>query len=926
MATYNGVSYSSSGAASSLTYSHTTGGSDRSLVVSVMLWSGSVTCTGVTYNGVAMTSLTSAVVGSGFTAYLFGLSNPTTGANNVIVSLSGSAQFASGAISATAASQAAGAAAFGTVASVTAGSGTPSVVVTSATNELVVDVVGSTSGVTVGAGQTGRWFEGFLSNMDVHGSTEPGASSVTMSWVNSAVHALLAVPIKDVGPPPNIGTVTIGAPSIAASGTVLNPPTIVGAGTAAYTATNAATIAPGLPAGWAANDIHILFAHRSDNTAMTTLSGWNPLSAANNTAAQRVEVWWRRAVGGDAAPTVTFGSGTVVRGARIIGIRGCPTNVDPFAVALSRSDNAASATVTFATITPNEAATLLLALYAYEDDPTAASQITNWSTFTVSTSSLGNDASLGYASRVWPTANSATGALTSTISGGTFTNSPSVGVILALKPMVPAITGTGSITLDSPSLMAVTRGDGTFALRKTSGVGSHLRAGDAMRGASLSSDVSGTGSIAIGAPVLAGTGTFAGFFTGTGAVTIGAPTLSGTGTFAGFFTGTGAVAIGAPVLAASGTFATTGTGALSVGIPVLAGLGTFATTGTGALTIGAPTLSGMGTVVNPITGTGAISLLAPVLAGTGAFSTTGTGAVALSPPVVAGSGVAFDGPVSGTGAISLLTPVLAASGAFIGVGTGALTIDPPVLAGSGTFTTTGSGAVAIGPPVLDGSGSSTSLSEVTVSAATAWHTRMSIELFGLPFANLDTEWHVRAAISKTAASAWNERYVVEVPIFYWPSVNEWHVRQVVSVSLATEWNVASSLTEVLVTTDAEWHTRAAPIQTAVSAWNTRAAVSQTVDSAWSVRTAVTPVTVSTAWYVGATPTQTIGVAWHVLAIVSVDLGSEWGPYRSEQSRVTFEFLPSQDGSSDFVHSSEHRTAEFVQTTRHSKSELIHSRR
>jgi hypothetical protein len=72
-------------------------------------------------------------------------------------------------------------------------------------------------------------------------------------------------------------------------------PTYVAAGTASFTATTATALAPGLPSGWQADDIHILFAHRSDNTAATSLAGWTNLAAltSNNTAGQRVEVWWR---------------------------------------------------------------------------------------------------------------------------------------------------------------------------------------------------------------------------------------------------------------------------------------------------------------------------------------------------------------------------------------------------------------------------------------------------------------------------------------------------------------------------------------------------------------------------------------------------------------------------------------------------------
>jgi hypothetical protein len=210
--------------------------------------------------------------------------------------------------------------------------------------------------------------------------------------------------------------------------------------------------------------------------------------------------------------------------------------------------------------------------------------------------------------------------------------------------------------------------------------------------------VTGTGAITIGAPVLAGAGTFT--TTGTGAISIGAPVLAGTGSFA--TTGTGALSIGAPVIAGTGSFATTGSGAISIGIPVLAGTGTvtgppgsgsitiappvlagsgtFTTTGTGAITIGGPAVAGSGTVADPGTGSGAISIGPPQVAGTGSFATTGAGAVSISPPVLAGAGT-FVGPASGTGVITIPAPVLAGTGTLIYTGTGTITIPRPMLLG-----------------------------------------------------------------------------------------------------------------------------------------------------------------------------------------------------------------------------------------------------
>lgn len=77
----------------SLTVSHTCTGSDRFLVAGVLgNTEGNDTITGVTYAGVAMTKITkSPPVGSGGRyLYLFHLTNPASGANDVVVSSSSS--------------------------------------------------------------------------------------------------------------------------------------------------------------------------------------------------------------------------------------------------------------------------------------------------------------------------------------------------------------------------------------------------------------------------------------------------------------------------------------------------------------------------------------------------------------------------------------------------------------------------------------------------------------------------------------------------------------------------------------------------------------------------------------------------------------------------------------------------------------------
>lgn len=76
--------------ATSITWSHTCTGSNLALVVAVFGDLTSDLVTGATYNGVAMTKLGSTQVPADRFIYLFGLLNPATGANNVVVSASSS--------------------------------------------------------------------------------------------------------------------------------------------------------------------------------------------------------------------------------------------------------------------------------------------------------------------------------------------------------------------------------------------------------------------------------------------------------------------------------------------------------------------------------------------------------------------------------------------------------------------------------------------------------------------------------------------------------------------------------------------------------------------------------------------------------------------------------------------------------------------
>ena len=101
-------------------------------------------------------------------------------------------------------------------------------------------------------------------------------------------------------------------------------------------------------------------------------------------------------------------------------------------------------------------------------------------------------------------------------------------------------------------------------------------------------------------------------------------------------TGTGSLALLKPSLAGTGTAAATGTGSLALLKPSLSGAGAQEVTGTGSLRLPKPSLSGTGSVA--ATGTGSLALVKPKLAGTGTGSVvTGTGSLALPKPGLAGT-------------------------------------------------------------------------------------------------------------------------------------------------------------------------------------------------------------------------------------------------------------------------------------------------
>ena len=175
----------------SITWSHTVTTSGGSVVLVVGVNATGTTTTGVTYNGDAMTSLsTQAYNGATDEVSLWYLISPDTGANNVIVTLAGaSAGAQAGSISLTGVDQTDPLDANNCT---SGSSANPSVSVTTVgDNSWLADIVGETSGsttLTVGGSQTQRWSRAEITSSgggSTRGPISPPAAT-TMTWTIGA--------------------------------------------------------------------------------------------------------------------------------------------------------------------------------------------------------------------------------------------------------------------------------------------------------------------------------------------------------------------------------------------------------------------------------------------------------------------------------------------------------------------------------------------------------------------------------------------------------------------------------------------------------------------------------------------------------------------------------------------------------------------
>lgn len=184
------------------TWAHTCAGSDRVLLVGISYYDSGDTVSAVTYNSVALTVVSSSTVSNGqYTSTMYCLIAPATGSNTVSVTFTGSVfDFKGGSISFTGADQTTP---LGTANTATGSSTNPSVDITSATGEIVLDnlVIVHSGTLSVDGSQTQRWngtgASGFIKGA---ASTEDGSTTTTMSWSNSTSQAwaISGVSVKPV--------------------------------------------------------------------------------------------------------------------------------------------------------------------------------------------------------------------------------------------------------------------------------------------------------------------------------------------------------------------------------------------------------------------------------------------------------------------------------------------------------------------------------------------------------------------------------------------------------------------------------------------------------------------------------------------------------------------------------------------------------
>lgn len=435
------------------------------------------------------------------------------------------------------------------------------------------------------------------------------------------------------------------------------------AGTAT-TAVSATSVTPALPAGWQANDIFLLALHLRNSDTPSTPSGWTKFLDEQVQSDHRTTYYWRRAVGGDTAPTITW-TNAAIRTAVIVCYYRAPTTGDPINLEATLATSASAQTLATGSGTTTQTNTTLIGLFQQWNAAAGG-----WSSSTTSVLERADVVKQGIYDLILPAAG-ATGTISGTTTGTAESMSALLIALLSTASVAggpPPITGTAAVTVANPTVAAT--GAETFT---------------------------GTAAVAIAKPAITATGTET--FTGTAAVAVAKPTVAASGQET--FTGTAAVTVPSISVAATGTTAAagvTGTAAIAVTTVSVASTGAEVFTGTAGVEIVPVAVSSTGTYTpQAITGTAAVTLPAATVAASGLETFTGTAAVAVTPVTVTAAGTYTPVPISGTAAVVVTLVSVAASGSTGDVvsGAAAVTVTAVSVAGTGTEAFSGNSAVVL---------------------------------------------------------------------------------------------------------------------------------------------------------------------------------------------------------------------------------------
>lgn len=202
----------------------------------------------------------------------------------------------------------------------------------------------------------------------------------------------------------------------------MTAPTWVAAGAVAGNSSGAmASISPALPAGWAQNDIFIVWITDFSNDLVAP-SGWTQVTNSpghETNFAYYSYMMWKRAGSSESAPTFTSASSNIVQ-AQMYAFRGCTTSGSPIDAAAFTNPGSSSTTMTFPSVTTTQNDAMIF-LHTSDSAGTAS----GWTNATLGTVTERVDTSdaagdnFSAATGVMTTAGS-TGTSTATISSSTW--------------------------------------------------------------------------------------------------------------------------------------------------------------------------------------------------------------------------------------------------------------------------------------------------------------------------------------------------------------------------------------------------------------------------------------------------------------------------------------------------------------------------